>query len=197
MRRKIDRIVLPWWVILLYILIARLILPQLGYMLSVLLRRCVELADVGCSLTSVPDKTTLSYAAIFGISAKETGLDLHGTQYSWLSSIFYFVSNGPLVVLHYAELPQQGWLAWSIPSNLIMQKVPPVTYLAINIFLWGVFLMLQAVSHNFATLAALRTISGAFESIADPAFMLITSMWYKSEEQPCEVNLQGACVTGG
>ena len=33
------------------------------------------------------DKTTLSYAAIFGIP---TDLHLMGTQYSWLSSIFYF-----------------------------------------------------------------------------------------------------------
>lgn len=33
------------------------------------------------------DKTTLSYAAIFGI---QTDLKLVGTQYSWLSSIFYF-----------------------------------------------------------------------------------------------------------
>lgn len=33
------------------------------------------------------DKTTLSYAAIFGI---KDDLKLKGTQYSWLSSIFYF-----------------------------------------------------------------------------------------------------------
>lgn len=33
------------------------------------------------------DKTTLSYAAIFGI---RDDLNLVGTQYSWLSSIFYF-----------------------------------------------------------------------------------------------------------
>lgn len=32
-------------------------------------------------------QTTLSYAAIFGINED---LNLHGTQYSWLSSIFYF-----------------------------------------------------------------------------------------------------------
>jgi hypothetical protein len=33
------------------------------------------------------DKTTLSYAAIFGI---KDDLHLKGTEYSWLSSIFYF-----------------------------------------------------------------------------------------------------------
>lgn len=37
------------------------------------------------------DKTTLSYAAIFGI---REDLNLVGTDYSWLSSMFYFV-RGP------------------------------------------------------------------------------------------------------
>lgn len=44
------------------------------------------------------DKTTLSYAAIFGI---RDDLKLVGTQYSWLSSIFYF-----------------GFLAWACKSDL-------------------------------------------------------------------------------
>jgi hypothetical protein len=43
------------------------------------------------------DKTTLSYAAIFGI---RDDLQLVGTQYSWLSSIFYF-----------------GFLAWACKST--------------------------------------------------------------------------------
>ena len=37
------------------------------------------------------DKTTLSYAALFGLKnpVAKGGLGLHGTQYSWLSSAFY------------------------------------------------------------------------------------------------------------
>lgn len=50
------------------------------------------------------DKTTLSYAAIFGI---RDDLNLHGTQYNWLSSLFYF-----------------GFLAWAFPTNFMMQKFP-------------------------------------------------------------------------
>jgi hypothetical protein len=72
------------------------------------------------------DKTTLSYAAIFGI---QEDLKLVGTQYSWLSSMFYF-----------------GFLAWALPTNLLMQRLPVGKYLGFNIFLWGFFLMLQAVS---------------------------------------------------
>ncbi|GAM40261.1 hypothetical protein TCE0_038f12476 [Talaromyces pinophilus] len=127
------------------------------------------------------DKTTLSYAAIFGI---KKDLALHGMEYSWLSSVFYF-----------------GWLIWSIPSNLIMQRCRPGWYLSFNIFLWGALLMCQAAAHNFSTLTVLRVLSGAFEAIADPAFMLFTSMFYTREEQPSRISAwyawNGIGVAGG
>ncbi|RSM14069.1 hypothetical protein CEP52_001531 [Fusarium oligoseptatum] len=88
------------------------------------------------------DKTTLSYAAIFGL---KEDLNLKGDEYSWLSSSFYF-----------------GWLIWAIPSNLLMQRSPPAYYLAFNIFMWGALLMAQAAAHNFGGLLALRVLSGAF-----------------------------------
>lgn len=100
------------------------------------------------------DKTTLSYAAIFGI---QSDLNLKGTEYSWLSSIFYF-----------------GFLVWALPTNFMLQKFPIAKYLGLNIFAWGTFLMLQAAAPSFGALAALRAISGAAEACADPAFMIIT-----------------------
>ncbi|RAL12753.1 putative MFS allantoate transporter [Aspergillus homomorphus CBS 101889] len=115
------------------------------------------------------DKTTLSYAAIFGI---QEDLHLHGTQYSWLSSVFYF-----------------GFLAWAFPTNFLMQRLPIGKYLGVNIFMWGVFLIIQAACHSFATLAVLRALGGAAEACADPAFMLITSMWYTRREQPVRIGL--------
>ncbi|KAJ5494944.1 MFS allantoate transporter [Penicillium diatomitis] len=115
------------------------------------------------------DKTTLSYAAIFGV---RDNLKLHGTQYNWLSSIFYF-----------------GFLAWAFPTNFLMQRLPIGKYLGANIFMWGVFLMIQAACNSFETLAALRALGGAAEACSDPAFMLITSMWYTRREQPVRIGL--------
>jgi MFS family permease len=46
----------------------------------------------------------------------------------------------------------------------------------------------QAAANNFAGLAALRVLSGAFEAIADPAFMLITTQYYTREEQPWRIS---------
>ncbi|RAO71712.1 uncharacterized protein BHQ10_007724 [Talaromyces amestolkiae] len=115
------------------------------------------------------DKTTLSYAAIFGI---RNDLHLVGTEYSWLSSLFYF-----------------GFLVWAFPTNFLLQKLPIGKYLGFNIFMWGVFLMLQAACHNFATLGVLRALAGAAEACSDPGFMLVTSMWYTRREQPVRIGL--------
>jgi sugar phosphate permease len=115
------------------------------------------------------DKTTLSYAAIFGI---REDLNIHGLQYSWLSSIFYF-----------------GFLFWALPTNFLMQRFPIGKYLGANICLWGILLMCQAAATNFTTLAVLRALSGAAEACSDPAFMIITSMWYTRRQQPIRMGL--------
>lgn len=107
---------------------------------------------------------TLSYAALFGIRAD---LNLVGTNYSTLSSIFYV-----------------GWLLWALPGNLLMAKFPLSKYLGLNvsdlrgkqpaliaqIFLWGAFLIAQGGSQDFKDMLILRLISGAFEAVAKPAF---------------------------
>ncbi|KAI1618530.1 MFS transporter [Exophiala viscosa] len=115
------------------------------------------------------DKTTLSYAAIFGI---KDDLNLQGTRYSWLSSLFYF-----------------GFLAWAFPTNFLMQRLPLGKYLGFNIFMWGFFLMLQAACNSFATLGLLRALAGAAEACSDPSFLLITQMWYTRKQQPLRCGL--------
>ena len=61
--------------------------------------------------------------------------------------------------------------------------------------------MCEAASKNFATLSVLRILSGAFEAIADPAFMLIVSTYYTREEQPSRIAAyylwNGIGVAGG
>ncbi|KAK5636313.1 hypothetical protein RRF57_012025 [Xylaria bambusicola] len=125
------------------------------------------------------DKTTLSYAAIFGI---REDLNLQGADYNWLSSVFYF-----------------GFLFWAFPTNFLIQRLPigrraclftdGRKYLGVNIFFWGFFLMLQAAAKNFGQLLALRFLAGAAEACSDPSFMLITSMWYTRKQQPVRMGL--------
>jgi MFS family permease len=115
------------------------------------------------------DKTTLQYAALFDM---KTDLKLVGTDYSNLGSIFYV-----------------GWLVWAIPGNLLLAKFPLSKYLAINIFLWGIFLMAQAGAKDYGTMVALRFVSGMFEAVADPCFVSITSMWFTRRQQPTVIGL--------
>lgn len=65
--------------------------------------RLMPLLCITYALQSI-DKTTLGYAAVFNLS---TELDLHGTQYSWISAIFYL-----------------GYLVWEYPTNVLLQKLP-------------------------------------------------------------------------
>lgn len=49
--------------------------------------------------------------------------------------------------------------------------------------------MLQAACNSFETLSVLRALGGAAEACSDPAFLLITSMWYTRREQPVRIGL--------
>lgn len=49
---------------------------------------------------------------------------------------------------------------------------------------WGVSVGLLAVCHNFAGLAVIRFLLGAFEACMLPCLILVNSTWYRREEQP-------------
>ena len=109
-------------------------------------------------------QNALSYAAIFGLREDTS---LHGQDYSWLGSIFYF-----------------GYLAMEIPSVWLMTKVPVGKYVGICLVFWGITLCLMSVCHNFAGLATVRFFLGVFEAAVLPCMMLLNPMWYRKEEQP-------------
>jgi MFS family permease len=83
----------------------------------------------------------------------------------------------------------------------MMQRFRIGKYLGVNIFMWGVLLMLQACARNFTELAVLRALSGAAEACSDPSFMLITSMWYTRRQQPVRIGIwytaNGLGIAGG
>jgi len=109
------------------------------------------------------DKGTLSFAAIMGI---RTDNNLVGQQYQWLTTCIYIA----VLIVEY-------------PTNWIIQRVPIAKYLGINIILWRIVLACHAACHNFTQLVAVRTLLGIFECVCQPAFLVLSSMWYKREEQ--------------
>ena len=68
-----------------------------------------------------------------------------------------------------------------------MQKIPVSKWLALNIFIWGGITMAQGGTHNFSQIAGLRFLLGLFESCSTPAYLLLTSMWYRIDEQPIRI----------
>ncbi|WPK25151.1 hypothetical protein PUMCH_002454 [Australozyma saopauloensis] len=109
------------------------------------------------------DKTTTSYAAVMGFKK-----DFHmvGTMYSWCGSAFYL-----------------GYLLFEFPANALLQRFPLSKTISAFIVLWGMILCLHAVPTNYAGIITLRVVLGMLESAVTPAMVLLTSQWYKQEEQ--------------
>ncbi|KAJ5378167.1 uncharacterized protein N7496_005576 [Penicillium cataractarum] len=114
------------------------------------------------------DKGTMSFSSIMGIKT-----DAHledGQKYSWLTTCIYIA----VLIVEY-------------PTNWIIQRVPIGKYLGINICLWGTILALHSACHNFTGLVIVRTLLGIFEACCQPTFVMLSSMWYKREEQAATV----------
>lgn len=113
------------------------------------------------------DKGTMSFASIMDLPK-----DLHlvGQQFSWLTTCIYIA----VLVVEY-------------PTNRLIQRLPIAKYLGISIILWGTTLALHSVAKNFVTVLVLRTFLGIFEAVCQPAFVFLSGMWYKREEQAATV----------
>ncbi|KAL4991901.1 major facilitator superfamily domain-containing protein [Aspergillus falconensis] len=104
------------------------------------------------------NKTTLSYAAVFGL---EDDLHFKGSEYSWLGAIFCL-----------------GYLVWEFPTNVMLRKLPRKCFMAGTVIIWGGILMCHGASTNFSGQAAARTFLGAFEASINPGTMLLFSVYF-------------------
>ncbi|KAL1978385.1 hypothetical protein VTN31DRAFT_1244 [Thermomyces dupontii] len=114
------------------------------------------------------DKGTLSFTSIMGIQEDN---NLVGQQYNWLTTCIYIA----VLIVEY-------------PTNWILQRVPIAKYLGFNILAWGTVLACHAATKNFVGLLVVRTLLGIFESCCQPAFVILSSMWYRREEQAARVS---------
>lgn len=121
------------------------------------------------------DKGTMSFASIMGI---QTDLGLVRQQFSWLTTCIYIAV-----------------LAVEYPTNFLIQRIPIAKYLGVSIMLWGTTLALHSVAKNFTAIVILRTLLGIFEAVCQPAFVFLSSMWYKREEQAATVTYVRAHIS--
>ncbi|SCU82851.1 LADA_0C08306g1_1 [Lachancea dasiensis] len=112
------------------------------------------------------DKISNGSAAVMGL---REDLHMHGDQYSWVGSAFYF-----------------GYLFFNMgPGQFIFQKSRWLAKtLAGFVIVWGMLLALHSVpSVNYSSFIALRVLLGCAESMVTPTFTVITSQYWKKEEQ--------------
>ncbi|CDR46881.1 CYFA0S26e01112g1_1 [Cyberlindnera fabianii] len=121
------------------------------------------------------DKSSNSYASIMGLLPD---LNMTSYEYSWVGSAFYL-----------------GYLFFEYPANLIIQRFPMAKVLSSAVILWGIVVAVHGACHTPATFLLCRTILGCLESFLAPCFMIMTSQWYRKEEQyirsACWLGLQG------
>ncbi|KGQ98239.1 D-galactonate transporter [Candida albicans GC75] len=108
------------------------------------------------------DKSSTSYASILGL---REDFNMVGDMYSWTATAFYL-----------------GYLAFEFPASMLLQRFPVAKTVSVFIIVWGIILCLHSVP-QYPGFIALRTILGMLESSVTPAFTIITSQWYKKEEQ--------------
>ena len=92
------------------------------------------------------DKTTLSYASVFGL-IEDANLDPNSDQYSWLGSIVYI-----------AQLVMQPLISF------MLVKLPIGKFTGVMVFTWGAILCGMAGATNYGGLMATRFLLGAFEA---------------------------------
>ncbi|KAF6830607.1 allantoate permease [Colletotrichum musicola] len=129
--------------------------------------RRILLVMIGTYFLQAIDKGTMSFASVMGL---RTDTGLVGQQFSWLTTCIY-------IAILFVEFPQ----------NYLIARLPVAKYLSFSICAWGAVLACHAACTNFTSLVVVRTLLGIFESACQPAFVILSSMWYRREEQASRV----------
>jgi hypothetical protein len=83
----------------------------------------------------------------------------------------------PQTQLLFRQLNIPGYLAAQFPAGYVIQRLPLGKVLGVTTIIWGIILITTPACTNFAGIAANRFLLGAFESVVNPGFVLIMSIW--------------------
>ncbi|RHZ48335.1 uncharacterized protein CDV56_103866 [Aspergillus thermomutatus] len=82
-----------------------------------------------------------------------------------------------------------GYVAFEVPSNIVLKRTTPRIWLPTLTLLWGIVATLLGVVQNYAGYLTSRTALGIAESGLFPGVVFYLSMWYKRNEQHYRVAL--------
>ncbi|KAJ6153582.1 hypothetical protein N7470_006541 [Penicillium chermesinum] len=109
------------------------------------------------------DKLALSQSTLFNL---RQDLNMHGSEYSWASAIFYF-----------------GYFFWSWPSSYVIVRLPIGKYLSVSV-LMGRYSDVPCCVYKLRWADGRSVLPWSWRGSYCPGFTLLTGMFYKREEQP-------------
>ncbi|KAI0139300.1 major facilitator superfamily domain-containing protein [Pestalotiopsis sp. NC0098] len=115
------------------------------------------------------DRTNIGNARIQGMTT-----DLHMTGHDYNIALFIFF------------IP---YILFEIPSNMIVKRVAPSTWLSVIMVLWGIATVGQGLVRNVGQLIACRFLLGLFEAGLFPGCVYLISMYYKRYELQWRMSL--------
>ncbi|KAF1839621.1 MFS general substrate transporter [Decorospora gaudefroyi] len=74
------------------------------------------------------------------------------------------------------------YILFEVPSNLILKRMKPSTWLSLIMVLWGISTIGMGLVNTFGGLVAMRVLLGLFEAGLFPGCMYLISMYYKRHE---------------
>lgn len=89
-------------------------------------------------------------------------LDMHGNDYNIALFIFFI-----------------PYILFEVPSNIILRRVAPLTWLCGIMFCWGICTIGEGLTKTFSGLVAMRFLIGFFEAGFVPGCLYLISMYYK------------------
>ncbi|KAL1650156.1 hypothetical protein SLS61_006078 [Didymella pomorum] len=108
------------------------------------------------------DRTNIGNARIQGL---EADLDMHNNDYNIALFIFFI-----------------PYILFEVPSNLVLKKLAPSTWLSLIMVLWGIATVGMGLVKTFEGLIAMRVLLGFFEAGLFPGCVYLISMYYKRYE---------------
>ncbi|ETS80946.1 hypothetical protein PFICI_08475 [Pestalotiopsis fici W106-1] len=118
---------------------------------------------------SFMDRTNIGNARIQGMSG-----DLHMSGHDYNIALFIFF------------VP---YILFEIPSNIIVKRTAPSTWLSVIMILWGIATVGQGLARNVGQLIACRFLLGLFEAGLFPGCVYLISMYYKRYELQWRMSL--------
>ncbi|KAI9472543.1 hypothetical protein LPJ78_005204 [Coemansia sp. RSA 989] len=118
---------------------------------------------------SVIDRNNIGNAKVAGM---DTHLGLHGNQFNWIVSAFFFT-----------------YIFCEVPSNIMLKKFGARIWLPFLAICWSILVACLAAAKSYASLIVVRVLLGIFEAGYVPGFIYMTSFWYTKRQQAPRIAL--------